>query len=101
MELQFSNELQERIYEQVPVRDRKWLGDAVAYVRSTRRGYPPDDARWNDDTTVDHILYYVTVATSIQKDATLDVKNVAAKIRRYLDTNPCIVGEPTVNDDET
>ena len=91
MELQFSDDLQRRVYEQVHGKDRKWLGEAVLYVRSVRRSYPPDDPRWNDDTTLDHILYYITVANSFQRDATLDIKNVLVHVRLYLDKNPCIL----------
>ena len=93
MELQFSEELQKEIYEQVIGNDRNWLSEAVPYVRRVRRGYPPDDPRWTDQTTIDHILYYVTIAKTLDRDATLDMRNIRVRVKEYIDANPCIIKE--------
>lgn len=87
-EIYFTDKMQREIYEQVVGKNTKWLHEAVAYVRRTRKQYPPDDPRWTDQVVVDHILYYVNVANAIQKDATLDDRNVLVGIRQWLDNNP-------------
>jgi hypothetical protein len=92
-QIHFTDEMQKEIYDQVFGKNRKWLKEAVAYVHRVRRGYPEDDPRWNDKTTVDHVLYYVTVAKGMKLDATLDDRNVMVKVRRWLDNNPCIMPE--------
>jgi hypothetical protein len=89
MTVYFTPAVQEAIYQQVPPEDRKWLFEAVAYVKRTRRGYPPDDPRWTDEALIEHVLYYVAVAKYIARDATLDDRNVLIRIRSALDNNPC------------
>lgn len=89
----FTPEMQDKIYNQVFGNDRRWLSEAVAYVNRTRRGYPEDDPRWTEDTTIDHILYFIIAAKGLEKDATLDDRNLVVNLRRWLDNNPCILPE--------
>ena len=91
--IHFTPEMQDEIYNQVFGKDRRWLSQAVGYVHRTRRGYPDDDPRWTEATTIDHILYYIAAAKSMQKDATLDDRNIQVQLRRWLDNNPCILPE--------